>query len=124
MEFSLEDLPEVLADRVRAATGQPRFLGVHRAGEWVVEALTGDRATVMRLDVRDDGSVSETTDSFDVDAIESIDATTDAVVTAGRAAHRITLPVSQAFAAALANAKRRSTSQGRDVRSSRPRPRS
>jgi hypothetical protein len=110
VDFSLEDLPAAVADRVRAATGQPQYLAIRRAGEWIVEALTDDRATVMRLDVREDGSIAERTDSFLLDTIEPVDAATDAIITAGPAHHRITVAVSHTFAERLASAMRSNVS--------------
>src|ERR1051326_4027346 len=101
MNFSLEDLPAAIADRVRAATGHPDFLAVRRAGEWVVEALTADRATVMRLQLREDGSVAERTDSFLVHSIESVESATDAIVSARVGDRTITVPVSEEFGAVL-----------------------
>lgn len=64
-------LPEHLQSRVRAATGEPEYRIIHEVPaegggveQYLVEAITGDRVTVMRLSLRPDGSVSETTDSF------------------------------------------------------------
>ena len=106
MEFSLDDLPLVIADRVRAATGDPQFLAIRRAGEWVIEALTGERVVVMRLDVRDDGSVREHTDTFAAASIQTIDMTTDATLTVKTQSQIITVPVSNAFAELLLSARR------------------
>lgn len=71
-QVSITELPDELSLRVLAATGDPGHLFIHREGaqpdeaeeHYLVEAITGDRVTVMRLSVRRDGSVSETTDSF------------------------------------------------------------
>jgi hypothetical protein len=106
VEFSLDDLPFVIAARVRAATGAPQYLTIRRAGEWVVEALTGDRVVVMRLDVNDDGAVREHTDSFLVHTIERIDTTPEATVTATSPEQTITIPVSTGFARMLVSARR------------------
>jgi hypothetical protein len=74
--------------------------------------LTADRATVMRLHVREDGSVAERTDSFLVHAIQSVEPATDAVVSARVGDRTITVPVSEEFGAALASARRRDTTTG------------
>lgn len=102
MDFDLDDMPEELADRVRAATGRPDHLSVRHAGEWVVEALTGDRATVMRLALDEDGSVSEVASSFLLSAIEALDLGAEATVTVREAHQLVTLPVSDTFAQLLA----------------------
>lgn len=67
----INDLPEDLRSRVRAATGEPEYRMVYElpaesggSTEYLVEAITGDRVTVMRLSLRPDGAVNETTDSF------------------------------------------------------------
>lgn len=123
MDFSFEDLPDVVADRVRAATGEPQFLAVRRSGEWVIEALTGDRVTVMRVNVRDDGSVAENTETFLLGAIESVESATDAVVNARVGDRRVAIPVSEEFAALLASTKRREPSNRGSRRPGGPDPR-
>ena len=106
MEFLLDDLPPAIAERVRAATGEPQFLTIRRAGEWVIEALTADQVIVMRLDARDDGSVREHTDTFAAASIQTIDVTTDATLTIRTQSHLFTVPVSNAFAERLLSARR------------------
>lgn len=69
---TIDQLPEELSARVRAATGKAGYLLIHERSEesdaleaqYLVEAITGDRVTVMQLALRRDASVSETTDSF------------------------------------------------------------
>ena len=104
MEYTLDDLPEALAARVRAATGEPDHLVIHRAAEWLVEALTRDRVTLMRLEVGDDDSIAETTDSFLLPMIEAVDSTADATVSFRGPDGRRFAPISEAFAAVLTRA--------------------
>jgi hypothetical protein len=106
VEFSLDDVPAAVADRIRAATGEPQYLAIRRAGEWVIEALTGDRVIVMRLDVQDDGSVREQTDTFLVQRIDRIDATAEATVTVETSERAFTVPISSEFARMLVSARR------------------
>lgn len=101
MQFDLNDMPEELGARVRAATGHPDHLCIRHADEWVVEAVTGDRATVMRLTFNEDGSVSDTTSSFVLSAIEAVDLGPDATVTVWEANRVVTLPISADFAQLL-----------------------
>jgi hypothetical protein len=102
MEFHLDDLPPELADRVRAATGQPGHLSIRHANEWVVEALTGDRVTVMRLALADDGSVAEETCSFLLSEIEALNLDAEGTVSLRQAHSVATLPISDDFAQLLA----------------------
>jgi len=106
VEFSLSDVPDAVADRIRAATGEPQYLTIRRAGEWVIEALTGDRVVLMRVDVLEDGSVLEHTDSFVVHAIKRIDTAPEATVTAMTSGQPFTIPISTQFAQMLVSARR------------------
>lgn len=64
-------LPEELRSRVLAATAHASHRCIRRlrspdeaGASYAVEALSGDRVTLMRLSVRPDESVDESTDSF------------------------------------------------------------
>ena len=44
MEFSLDNVPRVVADRIRIAVCEPQFLTNRRPGEWLIEELNRDPA--------------------------------------------------------------------------------
>lgn len=101
MHYDLDDMPDELAARVRAATGEPDHLWIRRTQEWVIEAVSGDRATVMRLALSESGSVAETTSSFVLGAIHAVDPGADATVTIRDRQQLVTLPISYEFAQVL-----------------------
>lgn len=77
----IEALPEELRSRILAATAQASHRRIRRLeahGEvgtaYAVEAVAGDRVTLMRLSLRPDGSVEESTDSFTTRDIVHVDA--------------------------------------------------
>ena len=74
----MEALPEELRSRVQAATAHATHRHIRRlAGQdgpaYAVEAVSGDRVTLMRLSLRSDESVEESTRSFTTHDIADVD---------------------------------------------------
>ena len=113
-QVSIAELPDELSSRVLAATGEPGHLVIHRGGgqpdeadeHYLVEAITGDRVSVMRLSFRSDGSVSETTDSFLVGEVFAVITHQDrAELGVGSLRDQRTVPVTPETATAVDNAR-------------------
>lgn len=69
----LDELPEELAARVRAATTHATHRTVRSTGDsFGVWALCDDRVVVMALSLREDGSVAEATEAFVAEAVAEI----------------------------------------------------
>lgn len=76
----MEGLPEELQSRILAATAHASHRGIRcrdphsdSGPSYTVEAVSGDRVTLMRLWLRPDGSVDERTDSFTARDIVQVD---------------------------------------------------
>ena len=77
----IEALPDEIRSRVMAATANANHRRVHELHEpdgsrtiYAIEAVSGDRLTLMRLSLRPDGSVEEDTDSVTARDIVELDA--------------------------------------------------
>lgn len=129
----IAQLPEELASRVRAAAGQAGagYLLIHQradesdatGAQYLVEAITGDRITVMHLSSRPDASVAETTDSLVVsDVLEVMVDEGRAELTVMTPDGRRSVPVTPEMAEAVEHA--RGSRGSRDIADPpRPRPR-
>ena len=74
----MEALPEDLRSRVQAATAHATHRHIRRlpgqdGPAYAVEAVSGDRVTLMRLSLRPDESVDESTDTFTTGGIADVD---------------------------------------------------
>ena len=74
----MEALPQELRSRVQAATAHATHRHMRRlpgqdGPAYAVEAVSGDRVTLMRLSLRPDKSVDESTDTFTTRDIADID---------------------------------------------------
>lgn len=79
----IEALPDQLQSRILAATAHASHRRIRRLesdsgtdaadAAYAVEAVAGDRVTLMRLSLRPDGSVDESTDSFTTRDIVGVD---------------------------------------------------
>lgn len=75
-----EALPDELRSRVMAATAHASHRHIRRlesgdeaGAAYAVEAVSGDRVTLMRVSLRHDGSVDETTDTFTARDVADLD---------------------------------------------------
>lgn len=110
---SLAQLPEELASRVRAATGEPAHLIIHQrsvepdAGQqYLVEALTDDRITVMHVSLERDDSVSEATESLTLgDVLEVVVVETGAELVVQTSSGQHAVPVSTDMASTVQAAR-------------------
>ena len=91
--LSLEDLHPELRSRVLAASGNAEHRAIERLqqdsapDEYVVLAMSGETIALMRLSLRDDGSVAEDTETFlvaDTTVLPDTGTTTIEVTTEGR----------------------------------------
>jgi len=86
----IEELPEQLQSRILAATAHAAHRRIRRLdadsgtdAAYAVEAVAGDRVTLMRLSLRPDESVDEATDSFTARDIVDVDRDASALTVRG-----------------------------------------